>query len=182
MSDLGVAVAGGAVGSVLTATLTQIGKIRLAWAEVALHDAEAEERNQQLVAWVDDETLKLVREMALVTQDHSARGVLYSSLHGGDLADCKAGALRRYRDQEWRAQLFLSELEASEGTRHLLVRMLRRRRLPKVARAEVEPFLERWRAPVTRHSPQEPNAARVLDWTTRTTADALAALPKLPLT
>lgn len=115
MSDLGVALAGGAVGSVLTATLTQIGRIRLAWAEVALHDAEAEERNRQLVAWVDDETLKLVREMAVVTQDHNARGVLYSSLHGGDLADRKAGALHRYRDQEWRAQLFLSELQASEG-------------------------------------------------------------------
>jgi hypothetical protein len=134
------------------------------------------------MAWVDDETLKLVREMAVVTQDHNARGVLYSSLHGGDLADRKAGALHRYRDEEWRAQLFLSELQASEGTRHLLARMLRRRRLPKVARAEVEPFLERWRAPVTRHSPQGADAARVLDRTTRTTDDALAALPNLPLT
>lgn len=182
MSDLGVALAGGAVGSLLTAMLTQIGKIRLAWAEVALHDAEAEERNRQLVAWVDDETLKLVRDMAIITQEHAARGVLYSSLHGGDLADCKAGALHRYRDQEWRAQLFLSELQASEGTWHLLARMLRRRWLPKVARAEVEPFLERWRAPVTRHSAQGSDAARVLDRTTRTTDDALAALPNLPLT
>lgn len=182
MSDLGVALAGGAVGSILTATIAQIGKIRLAWAEVALHDAEAEERNRQLVAWVDDETLKLVREMALVTQDHNARGTLYSSLHGGDLADRKAGALHRYRDQEWRAQLFLSELQASEGSWHLLARMLRRRRLPKVARAEVEPFLDRWRAPVTRHSPQGSDAARVLDRTTRTTGHALAELPNLPLT
>ena len=182
MSDLGVALAGGAVGSVLTATLTQIGKIRLAWAEVALHDAEAEERNRQLVAWVDDETLKLVREMAIVTEDHSARGALYSSLHGGDLAGRKADAPHRSRDQEWHAQLFLSELQASEGTGHLLARMIRRRRLPRVARAEVEPFLERWRAPVTRHSPQGSDAARVLDRTTRTTDDALAALPDLPLT
>jgi len=54
MSDLAVALAGGAVGSVLAAFVGQAGRARIAWLGVELHDAEAAERNAQLLAWTDD--------------------------------------------------------------------------------------------------------------------------------
>lgn len=53
---------------------------------------------------------------------------------------------------------------------------------PRSARAEVEPFLERWRQPVTRHASGQGEVAPVRDHTTRTLEDALAELPGLPLT
>ena len=183
MTDLSVALAGGAIGSALTAVLAQVGKARIAWAEVRLHDDEAREYNAQLVAWVDDETRKLVAEMSLVTNDHNSRGSLYSSIHGGDLADRKAGALHRFRDQEWRVRLELARLRATEGSWHLIIRRLWRRPAPELtAREAVEPFLDRWREPVTRHGTQPTDAANVFDPTTRTNEQALAELPKLSLT
>jgi hypothetical protein len=63
MSDLVVALAGGAVGSAITVVVGQAGHARVAWTDVSLHDDEAAEWNAQLLAWVDDRTLKLVVEL-----------------------------------------------------------------------------------------------------------------------
>lgn len=180
MSDLTVALAGGAIGSVATVVLAQVGKIQLAWSEVALHDDQARELNAQLVAYVTDETRKLARELLTVAEDFNSRNTLHSSIAGGALAERKEGALHRYRDQEWRARLQLAALQASEGRWHNWFRMTRGRRggLELTARQEVEPFLAEWRKPITRHGT---GPVEVFDLTTQTTEDALTNLASLKL-
>jgi hypothetical protein len=122
-------------------------------------------------------------QLKTLTEEHAARRTLYSSLHGAALADAKARALHEFRDQEWRARLDLAQLRASEGYWHHLWRLLGRKPVPTLTAArDSEPFLNRWREPVTRHSQQPTDAVTPIDRTRRTTADALAKLPDLPLT
>lgn len=183
VSDLVVALAGGAVGSILTAVVGQAGRARIAWAEVDLHDTEATEWNAQLLAWTDDRTLKLVREMEAVTEAHSLQGAFHSGTHAAALADAKAQALHEFRDEEWRTRIELARLRAREGAWHGFWRLLRRRPAPVLtARTEVEPFLDRWREPVTRHGPGPGEGVTPLDRTRRTTEEALTKLDSLELT
>jgi hypothetical protein len=180
VSDLTVALAGGAIGSVLTAGLTQIGRAQVAWQEVVLHDQQATERNDQLVAWVIDETWKLARELKNVADDYNSRRVLQSSACVAGLAERKEGALHRYRDEEWRVRIDLAALKAQEGTWHVLFRWVRRGRdgLAFSARQKVEPVLERWREPIDRYGM---GPVLVFDLTMRATQDALAELSSLDL-
>jgi hypothetical protein len=183
MSGLVTALAGGAVGSLIVLASSQIGKVLAARGEVRLHDLEARERNQQLVIWVDDETQKLVREMAGVKEHFSAGGAFASGHHRGDLADRKAGALHRYRDQEGKARIDLARLRASEGPWHRFWRWRWHSHTPALTVAkDVAPFLDRWREPVTSAGTTSSDVALVFDRTKRTTKDARKELPSLPLT
>jgi hypothetical protein len=184
VSDLSVALAGGAIGSAITIVAGQLARARLAWAEVEVHDEQAAECNEQLFVWVDDRTRELVIEMRDTTEQFNARGAVHSSLHANALTEAKARALHEYRDQEWRIRLRLSEIGAAEEGWHLAWRKLRRRPTPALTATDaVEPFLARWREPVCRHESQAGDAgAPVFDRTTRTEADALGELPGLPLT
>jgi hypothetical protein len=165
--------------------LAQAGRAWAAWGEVSLHDEEAAERNARLAVWVDDRTRTLLIEMDRASNELVARGQLYSGAHGGELAHLKAQALHDYRDENARARIDLSRLRAREGAWHWLGRKLRRRPAPRLTSqtlGNVDPFLERWREPVTRHESGAGPGAPPLDRTTRTTADALAELPSLKLT
>jgi hypothetical protein len=179
-SDLAVALAGGAIGAAITAVGSQLVRIRAAWSEVALHDQQAADANESLVIWVDDATQNLVREIRDVNDDHGSRGTLASSLHIGDVAFRKAGALHRYRDQRNLTRLFLVGLKAQEGVYHSVIRRLRGRQegLALTADHDVEPFLVRWREPARLDAETE---ARVFDRTKRTLEDALDELSRLDL-
>ncbi len=182
-SGLPIAILGGLIGALATWVLAQASVARTAWSEITLHDAEALERNAQLIVWVDDRTRQLLIEMDSITNELSARGMLFSGAHGSALQSAKATALHEYRDEEWRARIDLAGLRAKERTWHTTWRKVRRRPPPRIsARKEVEPFLDRWREPVTRHDPQSTTPVPVLDRTRRTTADALAELASLRLT
>lgn len=182
VSDLTIALAGGVIGSLATAGFTQLGRARAAWAEVELHDQEAAEYNAQLVVWVDDRTRSLLREMSSRTNAAAAQGLAASGGHGASVANAKEDALHDYRDREWNTRLDLLRLRTSEGLWHTAWRIVRRRRAPNLTVLnDVEPFLERWREPVTRHGGPD-DAVSVFDRTRRTTADALAELPDLNLT
>jgi hypothetical protein len=180
VSGLTTALSGGAIGAGLIFGGTQYGRMQLAWVEVTLHDQVAHERNEQLVGFVVDETQELVEGLKLITEEFNSRGQLASSLCGAALAKRKSDALQRYHDHEWHARLDLARLKAAEGSWHFLFRRVRHRRngLDLTARGTVEPFLARWREPIARHG-LEPVA--IFDPTTRSTADALAALPGLEL-
>jgi hypothetical protein len=180
VSGLITALSGGAIGAGLIFGGSQYGRIQLAWLEVTLHDQEAHERNEQLVEFVIDETQELVEALKLITEEFNSRGQLASSSCGAALAKRKSDALQRYHGHEWHARLDLARLKAAERSSHYLFRRLRHRRngLDLTARDTVEPFLARWREPISRHG-LEPVA--IVDPTTRTTADALATLPGLEL-
>jgi hypothetical protein len=185
VADLGVALAGGAVGAVIAGASAQAARARAAWSDVSLHDEEARERNAQLAAWVDDRTQNLVREMARRTGEFNSKGLLYSGGHGVALASAKADALHEYRDEEWRTRLDLARLRATEGPWHRWWRWLRRREAPRLTtdtHAEIEWFLGRWREAVTRHGSAPADAVVPFDRTQRTTAEAIAELPTLKLT
>ena len=180
MSGFLTALSGGAIGAGLFIGGAGFGQMQRARVEVALHDQVAVERNEQLVAFVVDETQELVEALKLITEEFKSRGELASSSCGAALAKRKSDALRRYRDEEWRASLDLARLKAREGSWHLVFRRFGRRGngLDLTARDTVEPFLARWREPISRHG-LEP--VGIVDPTTRTTADALATLQGLEL-
>jgi hypothetical protein len=181
MSDeLLIGLAGGAIGALLAALFAQAGRAWAAWSAVSLHDEEAVERNRQLVAWVDDRTRDLVKEMQAISEEHNRRNTFYSGMHGGDLAEAKGRALHEYRDEEWRSRIDLARLRASEGAWHWLWRKARKRPAPALTSLpDVEPFLERWREPATRHGTE---AAAPIDRTRRTLGAARAELADLSLT
>ena len=182
MDEWLIALAGGAIGAVIAALFVQAGRAIRAWGEVSLHDAEATERNRQLVVWADDRTRTLLMEMDRRTGVANQAGQMWSGGHGVSVAHAKADALHDYRDQEWQARLDLMRLRAAEGGWHWLWRRVRGRPAPLLtAREVVEPFLERWREPVTRHSTKAEDAITPVDRTTRTTEEAVAELPALKL-
>lgn len=182
MSDLTIALAGGAIGAVATALLGQAAAAAAAWGTVTANDAGAANLNQQLEAWTEDRTRKLRQQMDGTTNDMAGRGLLSSSAHGSALAEAKANALHEYRDEEWRVSLALEQLAATEGPWHRFWRLVRRRRpgLALTAAERVAPFLDRWREPVTRHA--KDMEATVYDRTRRTRDDALRELPGYKLT
>lgn len=181
-NELLIGLAGGAIGAVLAAAFAQAGRAWTAFGEVTLHDEEAAERNRRLVTWADDRTRVVIIEMDRRTQDLSGRGLLYSGIHGAAVAEAKADALHEYRDQEEQAKIDLARLRAKEAAWHFVWRRLRGRPAPSLtAREQVEPFLERWREPVTRHGSGAGDSVTPLDRTTRTRDDALAELPDLKL-
>ena len=180
-NNLLIGLAGGAIGAVVAAGFAQTGRAWLAWGEVTLHDQEALDRNRRLQIWVDDRSRELVRELNQCTNRFASEGQLYSGVHGVAAANAKAQALHEYRDESERAAIDLARLRAMEGAWHELWRKLRRRPAPTlVAAATVEPFLARWREPVSRHG-DEANPIVPFDRTRRTFEDALAELPELNL-
>lgn len=177
-----IALAAGAIGAVFTALFTVAARALAARGDVVAHDAQATQMNRQLEAWVDDRNRKLLEELSAVTNDHNARGLFNSSIHGAAAAEVKTQALHDYRDQRWRTELTLEGLGAAEAAWH---RHWRRRLdvvggLALPAADRVEPVLDRWRAPITRHGADMPVAP--FDPTRRTLDDLLAELEGQQLT
>lgn len=179
--NLGIALAGGAIGASITAVLALLSRAAVAWREVPAFDSESEERNSQLAIWVDDRTRDLAREMELITETHIQRNTFRSSMHAAALAEAKAGALHEFRDELARARIDLARLRAKEGPFHALRRM-RGAAAPAITPMTleaVEPFLDRWREPVTSHGL---DPAAPLDRTRRTPDDARRDLRDARLT
>lgn len=184
MSDLAIALVGGAVGTALAAALGLLGRAAAAWGTVTQHDLQAADLNRRLLAWVDDRTRLLVQQMEGTTNEMAARGAFHSGIYGSAQAEVKAKALHEYRDEEWRTRLQLEQLAAGEGGWHGFWRLLRRRGdgLELTAAEAIEPFLNRWREPITRHAAGPDDHVPIYDRTKRTPEDALRELPGLTLT
>lgn len=181
MADVLVALGAGAIGSLITLGATGVGKFLAARTEVLIHDDDARERNEQLVIWVDDETQKLVRQLASIQEEFNARNLLTSSLHDQARVQAKADALHRYRDEESRARLDVAALRAREGYSHRFWRKHLDSPAPRLTADEkVQPFLDRWRRAI-KSSMQDSPDITPLDRTTRTLDDALEQLPDLRL-
>lgn len=171
------------VGVLLGLLLAQTGRAVLAWREITDHNAEAAEQNARLLIWVDDTTRDLVAQMSGVQDSNASRGMTNSGLNGGQLAAVKALALHRYRDQRVLVSDVLQRLRTKEGAWHLLWRWVRGCPAPAITvDDEAEPFLNRWREPVTRHGSSPADVAPVFDRTKRTYQDALDELSSLKLT
>lgn len=185
VSEVWTAIIGGTVGVLLGLLLAQLGRAALAWREVTDHDKLTEAENERLLIWVDDRTQRLVEEMRGINNRNATFGQQPSGSNGRQLAAAKSAALHEYRDQRQRVIDQLRALALTESPWHSLWRLLR----PKHRRApgltvddEAEPFLDRWREPVTRHSADPKDAVQVFDRTKRTPDVGRDELPSLKLT
>lgn len=148
MSDLVLALAGGAVGSVVTWAFGLSTRWRAIPGEVEEHDRLARHRDEDLEQWVADDHLRLQRELAGIVVEKAAVGLLYSGSLASAMNLAKERALQAYRDQERQAQRFIDGLAASETWFHRdHRRQSGRSQLRLEATSRVQPVLDRWRDP-----------------------------------
>jgi hypothetical protein len=165
-----IALAGGAVGSVLTAALAFGGRMLAARREIDATDRFVADRDEDLASWVADRSLALERELVAKTEELNKENLFYSGAHGTALALIKERALHEYRDQERQADRDVALARERETWLHAFWRRRRGRRFPKLtAPQRAQQVLDAWRSSVVRHgdSPIE-----VVDPTRRTLRDA----------
>lgn len=152
MSDLLIALAGGAIGSLITGSLAVGARVATISAEVDRHDRLASALAEDLDRWVWDTHHTLRQELNGITNDMAARGLLQSGAHGGARAEAKTRALRRYRDRLSETERAFAELLAQESRRHDLWRRLRQRPKLKLNEpADASYVVDEWRKDVVRH-------------------------------
>jgi hypothetical protein len=165
-----IALAGGAVGSALTAALAFGARLLAARREIEATDRFVADRDEDLASWVADRSLALERELAAKTEALNKENLFYSGTHGTALALIKERALHEYRDQERQAERDVALARERETWLHAFWRRLCGRPFPKLtAPQRAQPVLDAWRSSVVRHgaSPIE-----VVDPTRRTLRDA----------
>jgi len=147
-----VALAGGAVGSLVTATLAVSGRLLAARREIDATDRFVQDRDEDLASWIADRSLALERELAETTEELNKQNLFYSGAHGVALARLKERALHEYRDQERQAQRDVALARGRETWMHRFWRRRRGQALRALATsAEAQPLLDAWRSSVTRH-------------------------------
>jgi hypothetical protein len=143
LETLGVALAGGSVGAILTRMLGLP-------AEVKDHNREVREIDERLAQWVSDECVRLERELERHKNQSASKGQHTAGAYVRGIAHIKERFLHLYRDQERQAEGRISVLRDAEGPLHRLWRLIAfEGGLPELitpTRAEV--ILDGWRAEV----------------------------------
>jgi hypothetical protein len=166
-----IALAGGAVGSILTAALAFGARLLVARREIDATDRFVADRDDDRTSWVADRSLALERELAAKTEELNKENLFYSGAHGTALALIKERAPHEYRDQERQAERDVALARERETWLHAFWRRLRGRPFPKLTTPQrAQTVLDAWRSSVTRHgdSPIE-----VVDPTRRTLDEAI---------
>jgi len=167
VATLGIALAGGSVGSLTTIFLGVPVQVRE-------NDRLVAEYDEDLESWVADEHVRLERALQAVTEAMNATGQLYSGAHLRGRAIKKEEALHRYRDQERKAVRRRHALRNHERGPHRTWRFLSGRGpVPELTSPDrAQPVIDNWRAPVTQGS----DKATVSDPTRRSLAQTIADL------
>ena len=166
-----VAILGGAVGSVATASIAWSGRFFRARGEVEAHDRFVAERDEDLASWVSDRSLSLWRELNAMTEEMNKKNPFYSEAHGLAISLLKERALHQYRDQERRVRRDVALVEQAEGPRHRSWRRWRKDPFPQLTTpVRAERVIDEWRAPVRRHGK---TPIKVVDITKRSLDEAL---------
>ena len=177
MDDAVVALAAGAIGSVVTLAATGGVRFLTARHEIDANDRLIDELNEDLERWVADDDVRLRRELRDVRNNLSARGGFHSGEYGYQLGVTKERALQAYRDQETRAQREAALIRDRENWMHAFWRW--RRKLPRrllTAPAKVKSVLDAWRLPPSKHLQEGDTPAPVNDPTARTLDEVIAAV------
>ena len=177
-----VALAAGAIGSVLTGLVAFGGRLTRIGREIEANDRALRIEDRHLETWVSDATIALVRELRTIRSELSARGAFNSGEYGYQLGLAKERALHAYRDQERTSQSRADEIRAREGSVHNLLRAWRFKTLDLELRApeRVRPILDRWAAPPTQHLSSTDEPQPIADPRTRTVDSTLAFLDNDP--
>jgi hypothetical protein len=83
--------------------------------------------DDHLTTWVEDDKVRLQRELHAITEDMSGQNLLYSGEHGVQIARAKERALHTYRDQERTARSQEADIRGRETTRHDFYRRWKKR-------------------------------------------------------
>lgn len=178
-----VALAAGAIGSLVTALLALGARVARIGREIAGNDRAIRDIDAHLERWVADSTIDLVRTLRAVRAELAAIGALYSGEYAHRVGLAKEAALHNYRDQENTAVTQADAIRAREGTLHGLVRAWRRSAgdLELRAPGRVLPVLERWATPATQHlSPSDEPQPLESDPRKRTIESTLEYLDEHP--
>jgi hypothetical protein len=148
--DLLVALAGGAIGAVVTGIGFAIVWLSAVPGEVARHDRLAKALDEDLERWVADAHRRLRQDLSRVTNRMNARGQFYSGPHLVARAETKTRALQRYRNRLSRAERALAHLIGEEGWTHERWRRWRTHtELALHAPERLEPVINDWRGRVS---------------------------------
>lgn len=177
-----IAIAGGAVGVLLTGFAWVLVQVAAIPGDLERHDFEARILNEDLELWAADDYRELKRKLTDI-EDRMAsenRYLLYSQIYGRARATAKTEALHHWRDRLHEVERRLVAIKSKEGRRHRLIRHRKKYRhgLDLTAPAHVEPIIEEFRQPITKHG--EPSI-RVFDPTKFDLGDMLTAIERAPL-
>jgi hypothetical protein len=178
---LWIALAGGAIGVLLTGIAWAILKLVAVPGDLRRHDFEARVVNEDLELWAVDEYRALRRELRRAENSHPEQpDWIYSGAYGNARSAAKTDALHRWRDRLHSAERSVIEIESKEGPFH---RFLRRRRkyqegLALHAAERVEPIVEEFRQPITKHGHDH---LKVFDPTTIRLGDVITQIRENPL-
>jgi hypothetical protein len=175
VNDFVIALAGGAVGTLLVGTVVAGVRILAAWRDLDVHDREVREHDEDLAQRVVDDHIRLKRRLDKIRGQLNARNLLYSGEYGRQIGEEKEHALQLYRDQERAAERTVAVIADREGWLHQTFRGWRDQPLPELtAPRRVETVLDAWRAPPTKHLSSSDVAAPLRDPTRRTLEETLA--------
>jgi hypothetical protein len=170
-------------GAALTWVVAYAGRVALVRREVKANDRALAGIDAHLRTWVEDDTVRLRRELRDISETLNKEKLYWSGHHGEQIALAKERALHAYRDQERTARSQEADIRARETTRHALYRRLTKRPFGLTAPEDVKPIIDAWAVPVTRHlsDPEhEESHVQVDDPRKRTIESTLSDLEKDP--
>src|SRR5688500_413209 len=122
MDDTLLALAAGAIGSLVTLGTAGAARFLTARAQVRDHDRLVAAFDEDLSRWLVDENVRLKRELKATREGLSARGLFFSGQYGFEIGLAKERALQAYRDQETRARREVASILARETGAHVFWR------------------------------------------------------------
>jgi hypothetical protein len=178
---LWIALSGGTIGVLLTGVAWAVLKLMAVPGEMRCHDFEVRVVNEDVELWAIDEYRALRRELRRTENSHSTqRDWIYSGAYGNARSAPKTDALHRWRDRLHSAERSIVEIESKEGSFHRLLRRRRKYRegLTLHAAERVEPIIEEFRQPITKHGHDH---LKVFDPTTVKLEDVIQRIRENPL-
>jgi hypothetical protein len=139
------AIAGGAIGAVITLAVGLAVWLWRARGDVTSHDRLIADRDDDLATWVADEQVWLDRALRRIDDLLAARGILDSGERPWQRGMAAEDALHRWRDQEREARRLVADLRGRESWPHR--RWRGRRPFPALRTPdEARPVLGQWRS------------------------------------
>jgi hypothetical protein len=177
---LWIALAGGTIGVLITGVAWTALKLLGIPGDLRRHDFEARVINEDLELWAIDQYRQVRRELRQAENSPSQVDWIYSGAYGNARSYIKTNALHRWRDRLHSAERSMVEIESKEGSLHRLVRRREKYREGLALRAaeRVEPIIEEFRQPITKHGHDH---LQVFDPTTVRLEDVIEQIEKNPL-
>lgn len=149
------ALAGSAIGVLLTAFVALLVWLGRVPGDVEEHDRLTRDRDEDLATWVADEKLRVDLERDQILKELAARNAIFSGDRLWKLAKAKERALHAYRDQERQAYRFSAGLAGRERHAHRVYRRWTKRPFVQLTTPErARPILDLGASPRATPTPR----------------------------